>query len=483
MRLAMLVCVSVLLIGGVAALLVTSGDSKKAEQHQKFGLGGTPPTKPADLEATPTKTTVALTWTASTDDDGIQSYQVSDNGRATRFLGPSAVFFTKDGLTCGKPHTFAVQARDPAGNISRPGVVHTFTSSCAPSGDVYVATTGNDGTCVAGDPDLPCAGLEKAYDIASAGDGISVGCGSYGRTDFSTSKSAGENVVFFPASADCVTLARLQFTDGGDYSTFQGFNIVDQEAAIWQGGTDVSHNVIFEDNQINVAKETDEATINLHIVDGWQFVNNDIGPTCCGIGANSPEGLRIGTPDGGIGNSVNVVIDGNTVTGTVRSCVYWPSGFGSCPGTNCGACHADGIHLWGFVDSVVSNNQIVGAEVQGIFIEPTNDSLNSNVTISGNTVSVVNGNAGIYVKANGTNTVSGTWSITGNHTGTSLLEVGSGFSGAISGTIFNVSGNTGVLLITDSGGNDAGCTGYPGTVTINYAFNTWTPGSGTTGCG
>ena len=88
-----------------------------------------PPTTPAGLTASsPTQTTVALSWTASSDNVGVSGYGVYSNGSLV--ATPASTSYTLSGLSCGTSYTVAVDAYDAAGNRSAKTTVTTATSSC-----------------------------------------------------------------------------------------------------------------------------------------------------------------------------------------------------------------------------------------------------------------------------------------------------------------------------------------------------------------
>jgi parallel beta-helix repeat protein len=325
---------------------------------------------------------------------------------------------------------------------------------------------------------------------------VTVACGSYGDVGITSSvvRSSGPNVVFDPVTPYCVTLGTIHLgSQTMNFSTFHQFNIVSPDGAIYQSGTQPTYGVVFDGNHMNVAKPLNTQDINFHSANGLRFVNNTVGPTCCGTGSDSPEGMRFGIPTGAP-NSANVLIDNNVIQGAVRNCAYWPATYemdgqtyntGPCPAASCSSCHADGIHVWGMQNSTISNNRVVGNEVQGIYFEPTNGAVNRDNAITGNTVSIVGGSAaGIYLSALAPQgSFAGTWTIDHNDTTNTAIEIGSGFAGDAPGTIYNVTNNVGRLFITNSSGNNAGCYGYPSGTTINYSGNTWTTGGGyTSGC-
>lgn len=77
----------------------------------------TPPTIPTDLTAgTITENSVQLTWTASTDDDGIAGYEVYEG--ATLVGSASGNSFTVTDLLPATNYSFTVKAEDLSGNIS-----------------------------------------------------------------------------------------------------------------------------------------------------------------------------------------------------------------------------------------------------------------------------------------------------------------------------------------------------------------------------
>ncbi|MGI9650180.1 endonuclease [Chryseobacterium sp. RLHN22] len=96
-----------------------------------------PPTTPTNLVANnPTSSTVALSWTASTDNIGVAGYDVYANGvLKTTVSGTSA---TVQGLTSSTTYDFYVIAKDAAGNFSTQSNTATETT---------LAGTGGGGTC------------------------------------------------------------------------------------------------------------------------------------------------------------------------------------------------------------------------------------------------------------------------------------------------------------------------------------------------
>lgn len=91
------------------------------------------PTAPTNLIANnPTSNTVALSWTASTDNIGVTGYDIYANGvLKTTVTGTSA---TVQGLTPSTSYSFYVIAKDAAGNPSPQSNVATETTLAGPAG-------------------------------------------------------------------------------------------------------------------------------------------------------------------------------------------------------------------------------------------------------------------------------------------------------------------------------------------------------------
>jgi len=86
------------------------------------GPDSTPPTAPGQPTAgTVTASSVALSWSPSTDNVGVSGYEVyrQQGGGAAVLVGsPSGTSYTATGLSANTEYTFTVRARDAAGNVS-----------------------------------------------------------------------------------------------------------------------------------------------------------------------------------------------------------------------------------------------------------------------------------------------------------------------------------------------------------------------------
>ncbi|GAB2601847.1 cellulase family glycosylhydrolase [Streptomyces capparidis] len=122
-----------------------NGIAQTSEEATVFGGSGgdrQPPTAPGTPAAgAVTATSATLSWAASTDDVGVTAYDVVRvNGTAETPAASSATTTaTVTGLAPGTAHTFAVYARDAAGNRSaRSGTVTVTTQNGNPGGDCSV---------------------------------------------------------------------------------------------------------------------------------------------------------------------------------------------------------------------------------------------------------------------------------------------------------------------------------------------------------
>ncbi len=94
---------------------------------------GTPdtsaPSAPASLAtASPTVSTLPLSWAASTDNVGVTGYDVYLNG--TKLSTTTATSYSFGGLACGTNYTVGVDAYDAAGNVSAVSTLQAKTSVC-----------------------------------------------------------------------------------------------------------------------------------------------------------------------------------------------------------------------------------------------------------------------------------------------------------------------------------------------------------------
>ena len=264
------------------------------------------PTTPGGLTVTSsTPNSVALSWTASTDDTRVASYGVYRNG--TQVSTATVTNATLAGLTCATTYTLAVDAVDPAGNHSAKATVVGSTAACPPlpasngTGNLWVDPNG--GSCTrqatpgAWVDAAACGTFNAAYQAAQAGDVIQIRGGTYptqnvrDRPDLPLGSAI---IVFHPAPGENVTVnGSLELYghdlifDGGDRPgvnetnrvTVTGENAPDEESLGMrdnQGSQRGQHRgLVVEDVHIrNVKTSSDFSTLRY----------SEVGPSDLGVG-------------------------------------------------------------------------------------------------------------------------------------------------------------------------------------------------------
>ncbi|MFA0843671.1 fibronectin type III domain-containing protein [Streptomyces rochei] len=98
----------------------------------------TPPTRPGDTRGRAAGArAVRLTWAASTDDQGVVSYDIHQGGTKVHSVGGDRTSAQVTGLRPGTRYTFTVRARDAADNVSSAGAAVRLTT---PGSDDAAAT-------------------------------------------------------------------------------------------------------------------------------------------------------------------------------------------------------------------------------------------------------------------------------------------------------------------------------------------------------
>ncbi|MFD7880696.1 cellulase family glycosylhydrolase [Streptomyces sp. NPDC059766] len=122
-----------------------NGIAQTAKEATVYG-GGSADTQAPTAPGTPaasavTATSVTLGWTDATDNVGVAGYDVVriSGGTETNAAASTTSSVTVTGLTAGTAYTFAVYARDAAGNRSARSATVNVTTSSAPTGICSVA--------------------------------------------------------------------------------------------------------------------------------------------------------------------------------------------------------------------------------------------------------------------------------------------------------------------------------------------------------
>jgi chitodextrinase len=102
----------------------------------------TAPSVPSSVTGTPAITSVALSWTASTDNVAVANYKVYRDGGATAVGSPTGTSFTDTGLTASHTYSYQVSAVDTAGNESNKSTSINVTTNATLS-FAYPTSTSN----------------------------------------------------------------------------------------------------------------------------------------------------------------------------------------------------------------------------------------------------------------------------------------------------------------------------------------------------
>ncbi|KOU69246.1 beta-mannosidase [Streptomyces sp. MMG1533] len=122
-----------------------NGIAQTSKEATVFGGGNSGDTQAPTTPGTPTASSVtatsaALAWTASTDNVGVAGYDVVrvSGSSETKVAASTANSVTVTGLTADTAYTFAVYARDAAGNRSARSATVNVTTGSAPAGNCSV---------------------------------------------------------------------------------------------------------------------------------------------------------------------------------------------------------------------------------------------------------------------------------------------------------------------------------------------------------
>jgi hypothetical protein len=179
----------------------------------------TPPAVPAGVTATATSPFSAqVSWTASTDDVAVASYDVFRNGMQVANLAADATAYTDTGLLAGQDYTYTVRARDVSGNVSAQSDPVSVTTPAAPTplfadgfetGDMSAWTTNSN-------PKMNVQGSE-VYSGAYAAQGNPTAGPAYAQKTLPATYADGYARVEFKVNSQSsqVVLLRLSSTPTG----------------------------------------------------------------------------------------------------------------------------------------------------------------------------------------------------------------------------------------------------------------------------
>ncbi|TDD57988.1 alkaline phosphatase [Kribbella antibiotica] len=138
-----------------------------------------PPTVPTGLTSTGvTASSVALSWTASTDNVGVSGYDVLRNGAVV--AAATSTSYTDTGLTANTSYSYSVRAKDFAGNTSAASTAITAKTSVGGGGDFVLAAAGDIARqCTASSSSCIHPKTAKIVDFIKPANVLTMGDGQY----------------------------------------------------------------------------------------------------------------------------------------------------------------------------------------------------------------------------------------------------------------------------------------------------------------
>lgn len=179
------------------------------------------------------------------------------------------------------------------------------TVPISPAGtDIWIATNGNDATCVRGNQALPCLSLDKAYSLAQCGDDISIGAGTY---------SAAQTFTYDASKASCSSY--IHFTGSGSHaSVFTG--TLDWNAAwVWVENITLNHST--EESALTWYATADHIKLtDSNIFASWTLRGSDVvtldGNDFDGQYSSAIAHNQILPVEGGTDGNTDITITNNT---------------------------------------------------------------------------------------------------------------------------------------------------------------------------
>ncbi|MFB9330038.1 fibronectin type III domain-containing protein [Paenibacillus aurantiacus] len=200
------------------------------------GVGGdtTSPSVPANLTSpSKTSTSVSLSWTASTDNVAVTGYDILRNGSV---VGSSTgTTYTDTGLSANTAYTFAVKAKDAAGNASAASSsISVTTSSSSPANSPTLYVRDGASSSVTGTLSTTAGSSANTDAIAAAGgsnwDGTVHTPTSYVLSGVSGTYSGGATAfnLFVDSSSSVGNAVQVRisydFTGDGTYDRLETYN-------------------------------------------------------------------------------------------------------------------------------------------------------------------------------------------------------------------------------------------------------------------
>jgi hypothetical protein len=253
---------------------------------------------------------------------------------------------------------------------------------------VYLSPSGNDASCLRGDPKHPCRTFARAYVVARPGDSVSIGGGTYSGDQevlFDPAKVGPPAVVFFTAPRENAVIdGGLDFA-GASFITVRG----DRRLLVREmdAGPRDDHRpsyLTISGVHASILNNTDwpdpiTGANYFNSVDHLTLRDIEIGPTCC-----HQDGLDIAIANDGDPVPSNVVLDHVYIHDIALACEDLPeSSRGDCVGPATDE-HVDCLQFFGGVNVIIENSRFFNCAESDIMTGSAHGGVFSNWTIQNN---------------------------------------------------------------------------------------------------
>jgi chitodextrinase len=167
------------------SLSVTTNNSSQTDNQA--------PTAPSSLTSpSKTDTSVNLSWTASTDNVAVTGYDIF-NGSSLAGSTTSATTFSVTGLTANTAYSFAVKAKDAAGNVSPASNALSVTTNASSTAN-WVFCAGENNTCSFSGTKEVRYGANGSYNYGTYTNSVFCGNSTFGDPIVGVGKSCDVNM-------------------------------------------------------------------------------------------------------------------------------------------------------------------------------------------------------------------------------------------------------------------------------------------------
>ncbi|MCW2594159.1 MAG: metallophosphoesterase, partial [Jatrophihabitans sp.] len=131
-----------------SVVATTSTGTDPTPAVAQWTVDTSPPTTPTQLTGSPTAVAVNLSWTASSDPNGLAGYDIQRDGVKIGTAAASATTYTDTSVAPSTTYRYTVLARDTAGNPSVASDPATVTTPTGSAGPALVQSAGSSTTTV-----------------------------------------------------------------------------------------------------------------------------------------------------------------------------------------------------------------------------------------------------------------------------------------------------------------------------------------------